>query len=48
MKNINDSMEQLRRSLDERMNEIRRRNEEFMNRYSQPYGKDAHEDSDDE
>ena len=48
MKNINDSMEQLRRSLDERMNEIRRRIEEFMNRNSQPYGTDAHEDSHDE
>ena len=48
MKNINDSMEQLRRSLDERMNEIRRRNEEFMNRYSQPYGTNTQEEKQDE
>jgi hypothetical protein len=48
MMNIDESMEQLRRSLDERMDEIRRRNEEFMNRYSQPYDAAAREEKEEE
>lgn len=48
MMNIDESMEQLRRSLDERMDEIRRKNEEFINRYSQPYDAAAREEKEEE